>query len=216
MDVYEKSLEILKKIIKKQKDFQIILIGGWAVYSLNPYLKSRDIDLLVQKKDFWKLKDFLEKTGFRQTVGTPLEKKGFAMLFDDEKIEIDVYDESIGGFSVNEIFMKKMFEVGKINKEKVLVAERNFLLTLKFLSAIERLGTSKGIKDHSDILALFDMFYPKIDFEYLKSHTDVEKLKRILQLIFTDYKKVKDIYPIQFLKYQRIKNGVLRKLLHYS
>lgn len=204
---------MLKKIIENQEKFRfrIVLVGGWAVYSLNPYLKSKDIDFLVQKKDFWKLRNFLEEVGFRQTISLPLDKKGFAMLFDEDKIEIDVYDEKIGGFSVDEIFERRMLEVGRINKEKVYVAERNLLLTLKILSAIERLGTPKGIKDHSDILALFDKFYPNVDFEFLKLKIEKEKLNKIFKLIFSDYKRIKDVYPMPFLKYQRIKKSVLKK-----
>lgn len=214
MDIYEKSLEVLKRMIKNQEklDLKIALIGGWAVYAFNPYMKSKDIDFIIEKKNFWKLRDFLESLGFRQTVSKPLDKKGFAMLFGDDKIEIDVYDEKIARFKVNEIFENRKFETGKINKEKVLVVERNLLLVLKIFSAAERLGTAKGIKDHSDILALFDRFYPKFDFEYLKSQMNKKQLEKILRLVFSDYKKIKDIYPIEFLKYQRIKNGVLKQL----
>jgi len=214
MDVYEKSLEVLKKMIKNQErlNFRIVLIGGWAVYAFNPYMKSKDIDLLIEKKDFWRLRDFLKSLDFRQTVSKSLDKKGFAMLFEDDKIEIDVYDEKIAKFDIKEIFKNKNFETGKINKEKVLVLEKNLLLTLKVFSAIERLGTAKGIKDHSDILALFDKFYPRFDFEFLKSQVSREQLERVFGLIFTDYKKIKSIYPIEFLKYQRIKNGVFRQL----
>jgi len=214
MDVYEKSLEVLKEIIKNQEklNFRIVLIGGWAVYAFNPYMKSKDIDLLIEKKNFWKLRYFLESLGFRQTVSKPLDKKGFAMLFEDDKIEIDVYDEKIAKFKTDEIFENKRFETGKINSEKVLVLEKNLLLILKILSATERLGTTKGIKDHSDILALFDKFYPKFDFGFLKSQIDKEQLERVLRLIFVDYKKIKSTYPIEFLKYQRIKNGVLKQV----
>lgn len=215
MDVYEKSLEILKRIIKNQEKlkFKTILIGGWAVYAYNPYLKSKDVDLLIEKKNFWRLKNFLEDLGFRQTISKPLDKKGFAMLFDDDKIEVDVYDEKIGDFDIKEVFEKKKFDIGNINKERVFVLERNLLLVLKILSAIERFGTAKGIKDHSDILALFDKFYPKFDFEYLKSKIDKEQLERVFKLVFSDYKKIKDVYPIEFLKYQRIKRGVFKQIL---
>lgn len=214
MDVYEKSLEVLKEIIKNQEklSFRIALVGGWAVYAFNPYMKSKDIDLLIEKRNFWKLRDFLESLGFRQTVSKPLDKKGFAMLFEDDKIEVDVYDEKIAKFEVEEVFENKRFETGRINGEKVLVLEKNLLLTLKIFSAIERLGTAKGIKDHSDILALFDRFYPKFDFEFLKSQVNKEQLEKVFRLVFTDYKKIKSIYPIEFLKYQRIKNGVLKQI----
>lgn len=200
-------------IIQNQKklNFRIVLIGGWAVYAYNPYLKSKDIDFLIEKKNFWKLKVFLEEIGFRQTASIPLDKKGFAMLFNEDKIEIDVYDEKIAVYDVRDIFEKKRFEIGKIVKENVLIVDRNLLLVLKILSAKDRLGTAKGIKDHSDILALFDRFFPKIDFNYLKSQIEKKLLDKVFKLVFADYRKIKDVYPIPFLKYQRIKNGVFRK-----
>jgi len=215
MDIYEKSLNILKKIIQNQKklNIKIILIGGWAVYAYNPYLKSKDIDLLIEKKNFWRLKDFLEKIGFRQTASIPLDKKGFAMLFGEDKIEIDVYDEKIVKYNVKDIFGKNRFESKKIEGRDVLIADRNLLLALKILAAKDRLGTAKGIKDYSDILALFDRFYPKLDLDYIKSQIKERELNKVFQLVFADYKKIKDIYPMSFLRYQKIKNGIFKKFI---
>jgi len=209
MDIYEKSLEILKKIIEAQKkyDFKIILIGGWGVYCYNPYLKSKDIDFLIKEQDIWKLTSFLDFLGFRET-GKVLEKRGFALLVGDDKIELDVYDKKIGGFDVNQIFDKKLFSIKKLNGLETNVVELNLLLTLKIISGSERIGTGKGMKDISDIIALFDNFFDKIDLSFIYSNINKNVVNKVFSIIFSDYKKIKNLYPISFLKFEKIKKGL--------
>ncbi len=209
MDIYEKSQETLKEIIKAQKKFgfEIILIGGWAVYCYNPYMKSKDIDFLIRKNDFWKLANFLESIGFRQT-GKVLEKRGFAMLIGDDKIELDVYDDKIGNLRVKEIFDKKLFVTKSFNGQKVNVVNLNVLLSLKVVSGSERIGTGKGMKDMSDILAILDKFYDKIDFKVVGKFSGEDTVKRVISIVFSDYKKIKNIYPMKFLKFEKIKKSL--------
>lgn len=209
MDVYEKSLEILKKIIDAQKKygFKIILIGGWGVYCYNPYLKSKDIDFLVKEQDVWKLVSFLDTLGFRET-GKVLEKRGFALLVGDDKIEVDVYDEKIGGFDVKQIFGKELFVVKKLNGRKVNVVELNLLLALKIIASSERIGTGKGMKDVSDILAIFDNFFGKIDLDFIYSIIKKDIVDKVFSIIFSDYKKIRNLYPISFLKFEKIKKNL--------
>lgn len=206
MDVYEKSQKILKEIIKAQRkfDFEIILIGGWAIYCYNPYMKSKDIDFLIRKEDFWKLVNFLDSLGFRQT-GKVLEKKGFAMLIGDDKIELDVYDDKIGNLNVREIFDKKLFVKRNFNGEKVNAVNLDVLLSLKIISAAERMGTGKGVKDMSDILAILDKYYNKIDFKFVNKLSGKDTVKRVISIVFSDYKKIKNLYPMEFLKFEKIK-----------
>jgi len=206
MDIYEKSEEVLKEIIKAQKKFRfdIILIGGWAVYCYNPYMKSKDIDFLIKEDDLWKLENFLDSVGFRGT-GKVLEKRGFAMVIGDDKVDLDVYDKKIGGVEVKKIFDEKMFETRKFLNEEVKVAGLNLLLSLKILSGSERMGTGKGMKDASDILALLDKFHENIDFEFVKSLIGEKAVNNMLSVLFSDYKKIKNLYPMGFLKFQKIK-----------
>ena len=206
MDVYEKSQKILKEIIKAQRkfDFEIILIGGWAIYCYNPYMKSKDIDFLIRKEDFWKLVNFLDSLGFRQT-GKVLGKKGFAMLIGDDKIELDVYDDKIGNLNVREIFDKKLFVKRNFNGEKVNAVNLDVLLSLKIISAAERMGTGKGVKDMSDILAILDKYYNKIDFKFVNKLSGKDTVKRVISIVFSDYKKIKNLYPMEFLKFEKIK-----------
>ncbi len=208
-DIYEKSFDILKKMIEAQEkyDFKIILIGGWGVYCYNPYMKSKDIDFVIEEKNVWKLTNFLDTLGFRET-GKVLEKIGFAMLVGEEKIELDVYDKMIRGFKVSEIFKKKLFAIKKLNSLKVNVADLNLLLILKIISSSERIGTGKGMKDVSDILAIFDKFFDEIDFNFVYSHVGKGIANKVFSIIFSDYKKIRNLYPISFLKFEKIKTAL--------
>ncbi len=60
MDIYEKSFSVLKKLTLAQKkyNFSFVLIGGWAVWVYNRYLKSKDVDIIIKPEDFFKLKNF--------------------------------------------------------------------------------------------------------------------------------------------------------------
>ena len=209
MDIYEKSQKTLKEIIGAQKKFgfKIILIGGWAVYCYNSYMKSKDIDFLIERGDFWKLENFLDSMGFRRT-GEVLEKRGFAMLIGDEKIELDVYDDKIGGLKVKGIFDKKLFAARGFNGEKVSVVDISVLVALKAISGAERIGTAKGMKDMSDILALFDKFYDRIDFKAVDELAGREKVRHVASIVFSDYKRIKNLYPMGFLKFEKIRKSL--------
>lgn len=200
MDIYEKSLEILKKLADSK--IELYLIGGWAVWCYNPYMKSKDIDIIVKEKDFWKLRDFLLNLGFRETTKV-LEKKGFSMLWDSDKIEIDVYDKKIGKYSVENFIEYSVKR--KINNKSVSVISVTNLFILKSFTAMERLGTAKGEKDLSDLLALLDVYYKDIKW------SKIDKIKDLLQILLKDYKQTSRIYPMDLDKYKNIKN-YLKKL----
>jgi len=199
MDIYEKSLEILKRLVDSGIDFY--LVGGWAVWCYNPYMKSKDIDIIVTEKDFWKLKDFLLGLGFRETAKV-LEKKGFSMLWNSDKIEIDVYDKKIGKFDIKGLIENSTKK--KINSSMVSVISITNLFILKSFTATERMGTAKGEKDLSDLLALLDVYYKDIDWSELE-------IKDLLKILLKDYKQTTRIYPINLEKYKKIKN-YLKKL----
>ncbi|MBI2971553.1 MAG: nucleotidyltransferase family protein [Candidatus Aenigmarchaeota archaeon] len=200
MDIYHKSLDILKKIVENQEKFnyKVYLVGGWSVWMYNPYMKSKDIDILVKKEDFWKLRNLLLNEGFRETSRV-LEKHGFAMLWGDDKIEIDVYDDKIGKFSIDEFVTNAI--VKKMNRWDVRVVSVDDLFLMKVYTAGERLGTAKGEKDLSDLLALLDTHYKQIDFKRIAKTI---KIAEIVRILFADYRSASKIYPISYEKYHQI------------
>jgi hypothetical protein len=197
MDIYNKSLEILKNIIESEKkyNYKIFLLGGWAVWFYNPYMKSKDIDFIVEKKHFWKFRNFIKGLGFRETSKI-LQKHGFSMMWKGDKIEIDVYTEKIRKWHVEELLQ----DFQKIKGVRVLSPTNLFML--KTFTALERHGTAKGEKDMSDLLALLDAEYKKIDFEFVKNHTD---LQTILSIILFNFQTASKLYPIEMKKYKEIK-----------
>ncbi|MEM2981127.1 MAG: hypothetical protein QW385_07190, partial [Thermoproteota archaeon] len=62
----DRSFKILQEL---RREFDFVLIGGWAVYFLTKAIKSKDIDIIIDFKDLTRLKikmniqknDFLKK-----------------------------------------------------------------------------------------------------------------------------------------------------------
>ncbi len=200
MDLYEKSLEMLKKITKSEHKYgyRIFLLGGWAVWLYNPYMKSKDIDFIVEKEHFWKLSNFAATLGFRETSPV-LQKHGFSMLWEDDKIELDVYTEKIGRWPV------EMLIDGFLKIKGIRVLSPTKLFMLKSFTALERRGTAKGEKDLSDVLAILDARYMNIDFELVRKEVDLQK---VLHIILSDFKTASNIYPMDIEKYKDIKTYI--------
>lgn len=203
MDIYNKSLEILKKIAKSEKryNYKIFLLGGWAVWLYNPYMKSKDIDFMVEKSNFWKFRNFIQKLGFRETAAV-LQKHGFSMMWERDKIELDVYTEKIGKWHIEELINDSQ----KIKGIHILSPTKLFML--KAFTALERRGTAKGEKDFSDLVALLDAEYKNIDFEFVGKHVD---LKTVLNIIFSSFQTTSKLYPVELKKYKEIKKNYERR-----
>lgn len=198
MDIYDKSLDVLKALAQN-KEFKIYLVGGWAVWAHNPYMKSRDIDLIVERADLWKLRNFLLGLGFRETAKV-LEKAGFAMLWDTDKIEVDVYTDRLGKWPVSELIEGAVTK--KIAGTPVAVVSLPKLFALKVFTAQARLGTAKGEKDMADVLALLDVGWRELDFAAIGRQIE---LKKVLAMLLKDYPTAARFYPLPMARYKAIK-----------
>jgi hypothetical protein len=198
MDIYDKSLEILNKIKNNENkyNYRIFLLGGWAVWLYNPYMKSKDIDFIIEEQHFWEFKKFIEECGFRETAHV-LQKHGFSMIWGDDKIELDVYTEKIGKWLIKEL----IDDYCEIKKIRVLSPTKLFML--KTFTALERRGTAKGEKDISDIIAILNAEYKKIDFEFVKKQVD---LQTVLSIVLPNFQITTKLYPIDMKKYKEIKS----------
>lgn len=205
MDIYDKSLEILKQITDAQKEygFQIVLVGGWAIYIYNPYMKSRDIDLIVSKEDYWKLSNFLKSLGFSETHGEHLGKKGFLMLYVRDKIEIDVYDETVAGFDVKTVIENTVEKT--IDDKAVNVASITDLTIMKLKSATDRLGSAKGEKDLSDLLAVLDRHFRDIQWKTVTETIGKKEASAIMRLLLSDIEQTHRIYRLDYKRFQEMK-----------
>ena len=195
----------MKKIIdaEEEHNFRFVLIGGWATWAYNSYMKSRDIDIVVRKEDYWKLKNFLLSLGFSETYGGHLGKKGFAMLYGGDKIEIDVYDDTIAGFDSARVIKNAAKKV--IDDKPTGVASITDLAIMKLKSAIDRLGSAKGEKDLSDLLAILDKHFKDIDWNVVTETVGKKEIAGVMRILFSDIRQSQKLYRMDFGKFQKMK-----------
>lgn len=194
--VTEKSFEILK-FLRRQYNF--ILIGGWAVFLYTNSLKSKDVDIVLDYEVLSKLKE-----DFEMTKNERLKKYEIKI----EGIDIDIYLPyfSDPGLPCEEI---KKFVT---RKEGFNAPIPEVLLILKQNVFRERKGSQKGEKDKIDIfsLLLLENFnlkkYKKILREYKK-----EGLKIQLKELLKETKEIKELKLSQY-KIAQLKKKILKDI----
>lgn len=139
--------------LRRQYDF--VLIGGWAVYLYAKGLKSRDIDFICGYEELEKL-----RRAYDMVKNDRLKK--YEIHAGDFDIDIYVPFFSNLGLPVEDI--EKMTEV----REGFKVLNPEALLILKQRAYQDRAGSIKGEKDKYDIIALLP-------------HVDVGKYLKLLQ-----------------------------------
>jgi hypothetical protein len=169
-EVVERSWRVLGEL-KGFADF--VLIGGWGVYLWTRKLKSRDIDVYIDQKNFYKLQSELTQKGYALKRNVRLMK--FEALIGD--VEVDIYTPFMSKLVVPclDVFDQKLYSV--IEGFKVAVPE--VLLLLKAQVALERWHAEKGLKDRVDIISLLKFADVKLDVlkQLLKEYNTQHKLR---------------------------------------
>ena len=191
----EKSWNILQDLKKK---FDFVLIGGWANYLWTKTHKSKDIDIIIDLKTLYILKE-----NYRLIKNDRLKK--YEIKIDD--IDIDIYVPHYSKLSLPVEFIQKNVTV--VEGFKVIIPE--VLLILKQGAELDRGHSIKGQKDRIDIMTL--LFYSDIDFKKYKEilkiyHLDyLNELKRIIK-IFKDLKHLN----ANVKNFKKKKEEILKKL----
>lgn len=207
MDAYERSFSEAKEIARRVPE--AVLIGGWAVWSFNPRLKSRDIDLLIARKDLWKLESFLRGRGFVETSGAHLGKRGFRSLHEDASIDVDVYPEAIGPFRVDELLPRAVERpLGDVTARVLAPTE---LLALKIVAARDRRGSEKGAKDLADILAILMAEGATVDWKAIANRVGRKGVREILRTALADYRTASRLYPLSLRDHRGLKRTLARQ-----
>ena len=194
----EKSWNLLKELSKK--DFQFILIGGWAAYLWTKLHKSKDIDIIVP--DFKDLEYLRKNYDLRKNDSL----KKYEIKF--EEIDVDIYVPYYSKLALPVEEIKS--HITKIENMQVVSPE--VLLILKQGAELERKDSVKGSKDRIDIIAL--LIFSEIDFKKYHSLLAKHNLKHYFDRLFIiinnfDGIKYLDLNPREFkLK----KRELLRKL----
>lgn len=180
------------ELVKLAKQFDFILIGGWAAFLHTGLHKSKDIDIIV---------DF-ETLGALRTQYS-LEKNERLRKYEvkQDKFDIDVYVPHYSQLALPTEQLSRY----SVNIQGIKTVSAEALLILKQGAEIERRNSVKGQKDAIDILTLLTLanvdlpLYKKIIAQFKKEHY-LSELMRVLRdfpdedieylgMSFTDFKK---------------------------
>ena len=164
----EKSWNLLKELSKK--NFQFIVIGGWAAYLWTKLHKSKDIDIIVP--DFKGLEYLKKNYDLRKNDSL----KRYEIKF--EEIDVDIYVPYYSKLALPVEEIKS--HITKIENMQVVSPE--ILLILKQGAELERKDSVKGSKDRVDIMAL--LLFSEMDFKKYNSLLEKHNLKHYFDGLF--------------------------------
>lgn len=134
----EKSWQILQQL---KRQYEFILIGGWAVYLYSHQLKSKDIDIIIEYETLEQLRQ-----AYALQKNDRLKKYEIHL----EEIDVDIY---VPFFSNLGLPVAEIKAYGQ-TIEGFVVPKKELLLILKQKAWRDRRGSLKGEKDEVDILSL--------------------------------------------------------------
>jgi len=164
-----------------KREFDFVLVGGWAIYFYTKSLKSRDIDIIVRPEVLSKLKQKFEVVKNEQLRKYEIKTAEF---------DIDIYLPYYSSLGIPaEDILKKT-----IILEGFRVPEREILLILKIFVFSKRKDSLKGQKDKIDIISLLynDSINKEKFLNTLKKY-NLLYLKKELRNIFKETVEVEEI-----------------------
>ena len=183
-----------KILIDLSKNFNILVIGGWAAYLLTKTLKSKDIDVVV---DFETLNEFQLEFGLKKNI----HLKKYEVIIDD--VSVDIYVPYFSKLAIPIEDLKNF----STTIEGIKIVQAEVLLILKQQAESERRDSIKGLKDRVDILNILinsDVDFKKYNnlVKKYKLNEYPKKLKGIIQPAMKefDYLGVKDLRKIKLMK----------------
>jgi len=191
-----KSFQILQEL-KRQYDF--ILIGGWAVFLYTHTLKSKDIDIIVDYPALEKLRaDF------------DLRKNDRLKKYEISRAEIDV-DIYLPHYSKLGLPLENIPNYCQA-VDGFKVPKQEVLLILKQVAYADRRGSAKGVKDKIDIISLLTT--ADFDFEFYKDILDQYNLKIFAPALKDLVRSVTQVPELGLNQYQyaKLKKTVLASI----
>jgi len=191
-----KSFKILQDL---KKNYDFILIGGWAVWLHTQKLKSKDIDIII---DYAELEELKKK--FILNKNERLKKYEVQI----EQTDIDIY---LPHYSDLRIPLEEIKEYTQ-NIESFIILRPEILIILKQTAFLERKGSAKGEKDKVDIIALLQLnnFDFKLYREILEKY-NLENYVQNLKDLLVDMHELSELDLNQY-QYSKFKKRVLGNL----
>jgi len=159
--VTEKSWRILQEL---RKDYQFVLIGGWAVWLYAHAFKSKDIDIIVDMKTLTKIK-----------MKFPVTKNNRLCKYEavEGEVQIDIYVPYWSNLGIP----AEKIQSHAITREGFRVPPPETLLVLKQVAYSARAGSSKGYKDFLDMINLISL--PQFNWKHYQTVTNHILVKQL-------------------------------------
>jgi hypothetical protein len=139
--VTEQSWRLLQNLMRQ---YQLVVIGGWAVWLYTGQLKSKDIDVVVDVAELGKLRQ-----EFEVFKNERLKKYEFRQ----GEVEVDIY---MPFYSAPGIAAERILEDARV-VEGFKLPSAELLWILKAVTWIARRGSGKGRKDLLDLISLLEL-----------------------------------------------------------
>lgn len=191
-----------EKLQEFSKEFDFVLIGGWAAYLWTKQHKSKDIDIVVGYETLARL-----QTRYRLEKNERLRK--YEIKF--EKFDIDIYVPFFSKLALplEDVVKEHTTKIGNI---KTIEAE--ILLVLKQGAEIDRRNSVKGTKDSIDIITL--LYYAPVDwkkyFELLKKYKLENYNRELLHVINTFQDDNIKYLGIDFQQFKKWKRKIVEEI----
>ena len=170
--ITQKSFIFLQEL-KREYDF--VLIGGWAVFLYSKSLKSKDIDIIVDYSTLAKMKEKYEVAKNERLKKYEIKTGEF---------DIDIYLDHYSELGVD---IAKIAESAVV-KDGFWVPKLEPLFLLKLFAWEKRRGSAKGQKDELDIFSLANL--AEFDWGYYRRAVEESNLQKYGQM-FVDLLKGK-------------------------
>jgi len=192
----EKSWEFLQGM---KRNYNFVLIGGWAVFLYSHSLKSKDIDIIIDYQELGKLKGEYDIAKNERLKKYELKKGEF---------DIDIYLPHYSDLGI---------DIEKIRKSAVLqegffVPELEIIFLMKLYAWNNRRGSTKGQKDELDIFSL--AILPEFDWKKYLGFVENFSFQKYHQEFINLLKKTKEIKELNInqQKMSRIKKSIFESI----
>ena len=182
--VTEQSWRLLQNLVRQ---YQLVVIGGWAVWLYTGQLKSKDIDVVVDVTELGKLRQ-----EFEVFKNERLRKYEFRQ----GEIEVDIY---VPFYSLPGIGAKKVWEDARV-VEGFKAPSAELLWVLKATTWMSRRGNGKGRKDLLDLISLLES--GEIDKEKLRQWVVEAGAKLAAAEVMQELQQITSVEELGFNQHQ--------------
>lgn len=220
--ITDASFELLKQFLEatNEKNFEVVLIGGWATEAFIPGIGSKDIDVVFKNdgdvQQLLSTNFFLKDEHLIHQVYPFRYKKEVYLGGKNRKIICDIFNAELQredyeglGIDIHWNLTHQFKEKRQIRNLPVWVPKRELLIILKIIAAVDRSARldkaydddesieSKIWKDYRDVAYL--TAHQELDKTFLERHINKSRLQRHMDVFLSRYKHPEKLQVLEEL-----------------